>query len=142
MVEAPSPNIEFQTLIDDDTAPTSGNYSLRVMDASTEAGAVDVYITALGAPVGGSPIVGNMQYQGVTNPYLQLSPGTLEVQVTPHGNTSRVLAWAPFSPAAGKIYSIFFFDPNPGQPPPNAGPTGYGIYIANDPVIGTVTTTM
>lgn len=128
VVEAPSPNIEFQTLIDDDTAPTSGNYSLRVMDASTEAGPVDVYITAAGAPVGGSPIVGNMQYQGVTNPYLQLSPGTLEVQVTPAGNPSKVLASAAFSPAAGKVYSIFFFDPSV------AGGTNYKVLVVNDPV--------
>jgi Domain of unknown function (DUF4397) len=135
VVEAPSPNIEFQTLIDDDTAPTSGNYKLRVMDTSTEAGGVDVYTTAASTPVGGSLIVGNMQYQTVTNPYLQLSPGAMEVYVTRHGNPSRVLASASFSPAAGKVYSIFFFDPTV------AGGNNYSVLVVNDPV-GDATTTM
>ncbi|HZC42691.1 MAG TPA: DUF4397 domain-containing protein, partial [Acidobacteriaceae bacterium] len=92
-----APNIMLQTLTDDNTAPASGNYSLRVMDTSTMAGYVDVYITAVGAGVGGSPVVGNMQFQQITIPYLQLSPGTLEVQVTPAGNPSKVLAIQPFS---------------------------------------------
>ncbi|MGO8720433.1 MAG: DUF4397 domain-containing protein [Acidobacteriaceae bacterium] len=138
VVTAPAPNIEFQTLTDDDTAPTSGDYSLRVMDASTKAGPVDVYITAAGAPVGGSPIVGNMQFQNVTNPYLQLSPGTLEVQVTPAGNPSKVLAIQPFSPAAGKVYSIFFLDPPNGSlaidPPGGPGTNTYSVLVVNDPV--------
>lgn len=136
VVEAASPNIMFQTLTDDDTAPTSGNYKLRVMDVSTEAGPVNVYTTAASTPVGGSLVVGNMQFQSVTNPYLQLSPGAQEVYVTPAGNPSRVLASAAFTPASGKIYSIFFFDP------PVAGATNYSVIVVNDPVSGTATTTM
>ena len=139
VVEAPAPSIEFQVLTDNNTAPTGGNYSLRVMDASVDAGAVDVYITAVGAGVGGSPVVGNLQYQQVTNPYLQLSPGTLEVQVTPAGNPSRVLAIQPFSPASGKIYSIFVLDPpngsQPIQPPTVPGGNSYGVLVVNDPAM-------
>jgi hypothetical protein len=140
VVEGTSP--EFQVLTDDDTAPSSGGYSLRVMDTSTHAGPVDVYITAVGAGVGGTPVVGNMTYQQVTNPYLTLSPGTLEVQVTPAGNPSKVLAIQPFSPASGKIYSIFFLDPPNGSapivPPANPAVPGantYGVLVVNDPVM-------
>ena len=142
VVEAPAPSIEFQVLTDNNTAPSSGSYSLRVMDASTDAGPVDVYITAVGAGVGGTPVVGNMTYQQVTNPYLQLSPGTLEVQVTPAGNPNRVIAIKPFSPAAGKIYSIFVLDPpnasGPIVPPSNPAVPGantYGVLVVNDPVM-------
>jgi hypothetical protein len=142
VVESPAPSIEFQTLTDDNTAPSSGSYSLRVMDTSVRAGAVDVYITAVGASVGGTPVVGNMSYQQVTNPYLQLSPGTLEVQVTPAGNPNKVLAIQPFSPAAGKIYSIFFLDfPNgsagvvPPSNPPVPGANTYGVLVVNDPAM-------
>ncbi|MHB2008301.1 MAG: DUF4397 domain-containing protein [Acidobacteriaceae bacterium] len=137
VVETPMPNIMFQTLTDDNTAPTGGNYSLRVMDTSTMAGAVDVYITAAGAGVGGSPIVGNMQFQSVTNPYLELSPGTLEVQVTPAGNPNKVLATHTFSPASGKIYSIFFFDPPNASAAidPPGGANSYTVLPVNDPVL-------
>ena len=131
----------FQVLTDNNAAPTGG-YSLRVMDASADAGAVDVYITALGAPVSGSPVVGNLQFQQVTNPYLQLSPGTLEVQVTPAGNPNRVLAIQPFSPASGKIYSVFVLDPPNGSAPivpPSIpavpGANTYGVLVVTDPVM-------
>jgi hypothetical protein len=142
VVESPAPSIEFQTLTDDNTAPSSGSYSLRVMDTATRSGSVDVYITAVGAGVGGTPVVGNMSYQQVTNPYLQLSPGTLEVQVTPAGNPNKVLAIQPFSPASGKIYSIFFLDPPNGSAPivpPSIpavpGANTYGVLVTNDPVM-------
>ena len=125
---SPAPAIQLQTLTDDDTAPQSGDYKLRVMDTSTSAGAVDVYITALNAGPSGSPLVVNMQFQQVTPSYLQEPPGTLEVYVTPHGNTSMVLASKKFTPAAGKIYSVFFLDP------PAAGATNYGVLIVNDPI--------
>jgi Domain of unknown function (DUF4397) len=139
VLQAEASSLMFQVLTDDNTAPSGGGYSLRVMDTSTRAGAVDVYITAVGAGVGGSPVVGNMQFQQVTNPYLQLSPGTLEVQVTPAGNPNKVLAMQPFSPASGKIYSIFFLDPpNPTgniDPPTGTGTNKYGVLVVNDPVM-------
>jgi hypothetical protein len=138
VVESPAPAIEFQVLTDDDTAPSGGSYSLRVMDASTVAGPVDVYITAVGgSPVSGSPVVGNMQYQNVTNPYLQLTPGTLEVQVTPAGNPNKVLATHTFSPASGKIYSIFFFDPPNASAAidPPGGANSYTVLPVPDPVL-------
>lgn len=135
-------NVMFQTLTDDDTAPSGGSYSLRVMDTSTMAGSVDVYITAVGAGVGGTPVVGNMQFQNVTNPYLPLTPGTLEVQVTPAGNPNKVLAKELFSPASGKIYSIFVLDPpNASAPiippaiPAVPGANTYGVLVTNDPVM-------
>lgn len=131
--------LEFQVLTDDNAAPTGG-YSLRVVDASTMAGPVDVYITAVDANVGGTAIVSSMQYGNVTNPYLQLSPGSLEVQVTPAGNPNKVLAIEPFSPASGKIYSMIVLDPpNPSAPivPPSmapvAGANTYGVLVTLDP---------
>ena len=142
VLESTASSLEFQVLTDNNAAPGSGNYSLRVMDTSTMAGPVDVYITPVGASVGGTPVVGNMQFQNVTNPYLQLAPGTLEVQVTPAGNQSKVLAIQPFSPASGKVYSIFFLDPPnasaPIVPPAIPAVTGantFGVLVVNDPVM-------
>ena len=140
VLESAASSLMFQVLTDNNAAPTGGNYSLRVMDTSTMAGPVDVYITAVGASVGGTPVVGNMQFQQVTNPYLQLSPGTLEVQVTPAGNPNKVLAiYKPFNPASGKVYSIFFLDPPNASvaidPPNSAGTNKYGVLVVNDPVM-------
>lgn len=131
VLEAPAPNIMLKTLTDDNTAPQSGDYKLRVMDTSTSAGAVDVYITAVGGTPGGTPVVGNINFQQVTS-YLQLPPGTLEVQVTRAGNPSAVLATKAFSPASGKGYSLFFLDP------PIAGGSNYGVLIVNDPTGNTI----
>jgi hypothetical protein len=142
VVLTPAPNIMLQTLTDNNTAPTSGDYNLRVMDTSTWAGAVDIYITAVGAGIGGAPVVGNIQFQQVVE-VPQLTPGTLEVQVTPAGNPSKVLAIQPFSPAAGKNYSIFFLDfPNGSiapDPPGGPGTNQYGVLVVNDPVTGSTT---
>jgi Domain of unknown function (DUF4397) len=139
VLQAEASSLQFQVLTDDNTAPSGGGYSLRVMDTSTRAGAVDVYVTASNAPVGGSLIVGNMQFQNVTNPYLQLSPGVQEVYVTVAGNPSKVLAIQPFAPASGKIYSIFFLDPpNPTgniDPWTSTGTNKYGVLVVNDPVM-------
>ena len=139
VLQAPASALAFQVLTDNNTAPGSGNYSLRVMDTSAMAGPVDVYITAVGAGVGGTPVIANMQFPNVTNPYLQLSPGTLEVQVTPAGNPSKVLAIQPFSPASGKVYSIFFLDPPNASvaidPPTGTGTNKYGVLVVNDPVM-------
>ena len=123
--------LEFQVLTDN-TAPSGGG--LRVVDTSTVAGAVDVYLTAAGAPVSGTPIVGNMTYQQVTNPYLPPASGSLEVQVTPAGNPGKVLAILPYTFASGKTYSIFFLDPP--NPIGNITPTNkYGILVTNDPAL-------
>jgi hypothetical protein len=131
--------LEFQVLTDN-TAPSGGG--LRVVDTSTMAGAVDVYITAVGATPGGTPAVGNMTYQQVTNPYLSSTSGSLEVQVTAAGNPSKVLAILPYTFASGKTYSIFVLDPpNPAAPivPPKMQPVpganAYGVLVTNDPVM-------
>ena len=126
-----APNMALMTLTDDDSAPQSGDYKLRFMDASGTAGPVDVYITAAG--VGGTggtnatPIIGNIQFRQVTS-YLQLSPGTLQVQVTQQGNPSNVLLTAAFSPAGANIYSLFLLDPA------NSGTGAYGLLVVHDPV--------
>jgi len=124
---APAPSIQLQILTDSNVSPPSGQYQLRFMDTSVRSGAIDVYITAAGGTVvGATPVIANINFQGVvTNPQ---SPGTLEIQVTPHGNQADVLAKMPFSPAGGKDYSVFFLDP------PNSGSLAYGILVVNDPI--------
>lgn len=131
-----SPTMALAFLTDNNSAPPSGQYKLRFVNYSTYS-AVDVYIVPVGGVPSGNPTIGNVSFN---NPvYLPLSPGTLSILITPTGDASTVLSAAPFSPAAGNIYSVFFVDPNPSHPPPNPGTAGYGISIVNDPVSATTT---
>lgn len=120
------PNVNLMALTDDNTAPTGGNFKLRVVDASATAGAVDVYLTAPGGTVNGSsPIVSNLNFRQLTPSYLQIAPRSYEVQITQTGTTT-VLATGSFSPAGGKVYSVFALDPAPGS-------TKFGALVTTDP---------
>lgn len=127
------PTIGLMNLTDNDSAPTSGDFKLRVVGSSSSIGPVDVYLTAPGAPVSGNAVSSNLLFQQVTPNYLQLAPGSFEIQITPHGSTA-VLAKTAFSPASGQIYSVFVLDPAPGS-------NSFGVLVTNDPVSATATTT-
>jgi hypothetical protein len=129
---AAAPAIMLEVLTDTDAAPSGGGYGFRFLNASALSGPVDVYITAQGGVPSGTPVIGNAPFQFVNPKHLSEAPGTLEVQITPAGNPGNVLASANFSPGGGNLYTVVFLDPNPGQPPPNAGPTGYGLTIMQD----------
>lgn len=120
------PNISLLALTDNNTAPTSGQFKLRVVHASPSAGPVDVYITAPGGSISGMPVVDDLQFGQVTPNYLQLAPGSYEVQITPHGSTHAVITEA-FSPTAGNVYSAFALDPAPGS-------NNFGLLVTTDPL--------
>ncbi len=125
-----SPSMGLAVLTDNDSAPPSGQYKLRGVNYSGYA-AVDVYITAVGASPSGSPVIGNLPFNAPQ--YVPASPGTLELQITPHGS-SQVLAKAPFSPAAGQIYSVFFMNPAPNG-------SSNILLVVNDPISTSTTMT-
>ncbi|MHB8303038.1 MAG: DUF4397 domain-containing protein [Acidobacteriaceae bacterium] len=125
------PGISVLALTDNTTAPTSGNYKLRVVQSSASAGAVNVYLTSPGAtPSGSTPTVSNLQFGQVTQNYLELGPGSYEVQVTRAGNPGTVLAKLAFTPTAGNIYTVFPLDPAPGS-------TAFGVLVTTDAVAST-----
>ncbi len=122
--------MQLDVLSDNGAAPTGGQYDFRFLNASTSTnitgGAIDVYITAVGAAPSGTPVIGGLPFNQLAD-YMAGSPGALELQVTPAGST-QVLATAPFSPASGSLYSIFFLDP------PNTGSSNFSILVVNDPI--------
>jgi hypothetical protein len=123
-----APSMALGILTDNGTAPTSGQYGLRFMNTANSSGAVDVYITAVGASPSGSPAIPNVPFNNAIG-YNPFAPGTLELQITAHGAT-HVLATALFSPAAGSNYSVFFFDPNPAS----TSGSSFSLLIVNDPI--------
>jgi hypothetical protein len=119
-----SPGMELEVLTDSGTVPSGGQSGVRFMNTATTTGPVDLYLTAVGDPVAGSPLETNIGFNQV-QPYAGVAGGTLELQITPTGST-QVLATAPFSPAGGGLYSVFFLDPAPGGT--------YSILVVHDPV--------
>ncbi len=128
---AAAPSIEVQTLTDGDVAPSSGDFKVRLVQASPTAGAVDVYFTAQGASVGGSsPLFGNFQFGQVAAQYAQQSATAVEVQVTPAGNPAKILYTGVFTAVAGDIYTAYFLDP------PMTNPSkGYSLLLVVDPTL-------
>jgi hypothetical protein len=134
----PAPGTGLLTLTDDDSAPQGGGFKLRVVQTSSSAGAVDVYVTALAGPNGVipaantlTPALSNFTFGQVTQTYFALSPGTYAVQITPHGNPNTVLVQTAFTPVAGHIYTVFALDP------PAGGAGKFGLLVTNDPVAAT-----
>lgn len=119
-----SPSMALATLTDNGAAPPSGQAGVRFMNTANSTGPVDVYVTAVGAAPGGSTLAHNIGFNQPTT-YLPQATGTLEIQITRTGS-SQALVTAPFSPAGGQNYSVFFLDPAPG--------TGYKLLIINDPI--------
>ena len=126
---AAAPSISVLTLKDGDSAPSGGNFKVRLVQAAFTAGGVDVYFTAPGATVGGTPTLTNLLPGQVTQQYYSEAAGTVEIQVTPTGIPSRVLYSGMLTPAAGSIYTAYFLDP-----PANSSGT-YSVLLVKDPVV-------
>ena len=80
----------FYTIPDNNTAPTSGNVEIRIIDgsANTPQGGFDVYIVPPGANIGGVPpqVSGLLIGQASSYQSLNITGNVYEVIVTPHGN--------------------------------------------------------
>ncbi len=128
VTSGPAAGVGLVVLTDDDSAPKSGDYKLRFMDTSTQAGPLDVYIVPPGTNLSGATPVLSGITNGQVSAYLQLAPGSYILQVTRYGDKTAVLYSVVFAPAANGIYSAFFLDP------PSATSTDYGVLVTTDPV--------
>ena len=134
----PAPKIALLVLTDNGTTPANGDAGLRVVHASSTAGAVDVYVTAPGAPLSGTPTVSNISFNGITT-YLPMAAGSYEVRVTPTGNLSKVVIDVTTTLSGGGLYTAYALDP------PAGGTGKFGLLLTGDRVTaGTTaaTTTM
>jgi hypothetical protein len=83
----------FQT-VDDNAAPSSGQARVRVVHLSPTAGAVDIFVTAVGADLAtATPTLSNVAYQSASA-YLPLAAGTYQVRVVPAGTAPAARAAA------------------------------------------------
>ncbi len=83
----------YQT-VDDNALPASGQARVRVVHLSPTAGAVDIFVTAVGADLAtATPTLANVAYQ-TASAYLSLAAGTYQVRVVPAGTAAAARAGA------------------------------------------------
>jgi Domain of unknown function (DUF4397) len=97
-------------LSDNNTAPSSGNIEIRVINASSTLGTADVYIVPSGTAITpGSPTFASLAYQSPSG-YQSLAAGSYEVIFTHPGQAFAVIDSNPLSFSAGQIRSIVGLD--------------------------------
>jgi hypothetical protein len=78
-------NLQMTVLKDQSTAAPPGEIAFRILDQSTRAGAVDIYLLPFGTTVAGlSPIATGINFGGNTG-YIDVAIGTYSILVFPSG---------------------------------------------------------
>ena len=91
-------NIAPVVIADDLTAPAPGKGKVRVIHASPDAPAVDIAVK------NGPVLVSNLSFRSAT-PYLQLDPGTYDLEIRPAGTTTVAVPLPGVHVEAGKVVS-------------------------------------
>ena len=84
-------SVRMAVIGEDSTVPSAGTAVLRVFDAATDAGAIDVYVTdpAVDITMLSSPTFSFTSSTSVlASPFLSFGPGTFRIRVTGSGNPS------------------------------------------------------
>ena len=113
---------------DDNTAAAATETRVRVVNMSPTAGAVDVFITGIGADLAtATPRVTNLAYKA-TSPYFAVTPGPYQIRAVPTGT-------APANRAASVTISLA----STATPPPPAfgGGTGRTVVLLDNSTGGT-----
>ena len=108
-------DLELLALLDDNTAPTSGEGKVRVahlapFDAVLANTIVDVRTED------GTLVVDNVPYKGYTDPYLSLPAGLYDLKLTTPDGATDLLDIPPFLLADGQILSVYAIGDITNQP--------------------------
>lgn len=104
-----SSSLTLTSLTDDNSAPTSGNLKLRIINASPDFGNLDAYVAAPGAGISGSPSVSNLAFQAASS-YMTLPAGNYEVYFTVTGRQVISVDSGQFSFSSGQIRTLVLVD--------------------------------
>jgi hypothetical protein len=80
----------FTPYVDDVSAPAGGQSRLRIINASPDAGAIDVYLTPTGGVRSGTPTFAGVDYRSALTRVS--APGSFAVTITPLSDAVTVLA--------------------------------------------------
>lgn len=101
-----SPNVSTVTLTDDNTAPTSGDFKLRMINASSAIGNVDVYVVAPGTNISTTtPAITSLAVNSASD-YQTLAAGTYQIYVTAPGTTFAYINTGSVTFTSGQIRSM------------------------------------
>lgn len=104
-----SSSLTMSLLTDNNAAPSSGNFTLRIINASPDFGNLDAYVTAPGAGVTGSASVSNLAFQGASS-YQTLTAGSYEVYFTLAGQQVISVDSGPMTFSSGQIRTLVLLD--------------------------------
>jgi hypothetical protein len=122
IASGPSGNLTGNLLTDNQTAPPTGDFKLRVVNSSPSGGTIDVYATAPGADLStAAPNASNLGFS-VASSYLNLAAGTWEIRLTAHGSKSVEFDSGTLAFNNGQIRTMVALDA-----PGGGGPLGASI---------------
>ena len=106
-----STSLTMSLLTDDNSAPASGDFKLRIINASPDFGGnVDAYITAPGAGISGAtPSVSNLAFQAGSS-YQSLTAGSYEVYFSVAGQGVISVDSGPLTFTAGQVRTLVLLD--------------------------------
>jgi hypothetical protein len=111
----PNVGVTASLFTDTNTAPTSGNVSVRVIHAAptwkySYYGSMDVWIVGPPYAIGGTTAtIPSLGYTSASS-YISAPAGTYEVIATPPGLPVGILVGGPFSFSSGVIRTVIFVD--------------------------------
>jgi len=101
-----SPSLATFVFTDNNAAPTSGNMTLRVINASPALGAADIFVSSSGcSSLTGPPAISSLAVQGASN-YITLTPGTYNVCFTTPGGNFVYIDSGPQTWNAGQVRTV------------------------------------
>ena len=106
--------INATILTDDNTTPTSGYVSVRIVNAAPSLGTADVYVLAAGSSLSdATATVSNLNFESASS-YQSLSAGTYEVYFTQPGQKSAMIDSGPLTLTSQQIRTIVGLDGQSG----------------------------
>ena len=101
-----SSSIANLVLNDDNSAPTSGDFKIRVVNASPNLGPADVYIVTPGTALSTvSPTVSNLGF-GATTSYQSLAAANYEIALTSVGQKFAVIDTGTLTLSSGQVRTL------------------------------------
>jgi hypothetical protein len=98
-----SSSIGTVVLNDDNSAPASGDFKLRLVNASPGLGPADVYIVTPGTDIFTvSPTLSNLAFESATS-YQSLAAGSYEIELTPVGQKFVAIDTGSLSFSSGQV---------------------------------------
>ena len=93
-------------LTDDNSAPASGDFKIRIVNASPNLGPADVYIVTAGTDLNTvSPTLSNLAF-GSAASYQSLAAGSYEVALTAAGQKLKVIDTGSISLSSGQVRTL------------------------------------